>query len=101
MQAAGKTDDQIVQTIVQEEGIVALSSPPASGGWGLFTWVMPGVALLLGFWMYTSWVRRNSQKPAEAYPQTDNAVLTRFRDQIDRELEASDPGAPSQKPKQK
>lgn len=99
MQAAGKTDDQIIQTIVQEEGIVALASPPTSG-WGLFTWVMPGIALLLGFWFYSAWVRR-SRRPAEAQTQVDNALLDRFRDQIDRELDQSDPGASSQKPKQK
>jgi cytochrome c-type biogenesis protein CcmH len=96
MQAAGKTDDQIVQTIVQEEGIVALASPPGSG-WGLFTWVMPGIALLIGFWIYSSWVRRN-RKPAELLP-VDNAVLDRFRDQIDRELGEDDHASPPQKRK--
>ncbi len=100
MQAAGKTDDQIVQTIVQEEGVVALASPPATG-WGLFTWVMPGFALLLGFWIYTSWVRRNSRKPAEAQQPVHDADLERFRGQIDRELDESDHAAPSQPTKQK
>lgn len=99
MQATGKTDDQIVQTIVQEEGVVALASPPASG-WGLFTWVMPGIALLLGFWIYSAWVRRN-RKPAPAHSDADNAVLERFRDQIDRELDESDHGSPTQQPKPK
>jgi cytochrome c-type biogenesis protein CcmH/NrfF len=88
MQAAGKTDDQIIQTIVQEEGIVALASPPTSG-WGLFTWIMPGIALLLGFWVYTTWIRHN-RKPAVAPTQADTAVLDRFRDQINRELGESD-----------
>ena len=37
-----------ISTIVREQGVVALAAPPAEG-WGLFTWVMPGVALLLGF----------------------------------------------------
>lgn len=99
MQAAGNTDDQIIQTIVQEEGIVALASPPTTG-WGLFTWVMPGIALMLGFWVYSSWVRRNA-KPVAAHAQVSNAVLDRFRDQIDRELDDSDQGVPSQKPTQK
>jgi|SRR5271163_1357842 len=90
MQAAGITDDQIVQTIVQEEGIVALASPPGTG-WGLLTWVMPGVALLLGFYIYTAWVRRNKAVPA-AMTTKDKALLERFRDQIDQEL-----GEPSEK----
>jgi cytochrome c-type biogenesis protein CcmH/NrfF len=85
MQAVGISDDAIVQTIVQEEGIVALSSPPGTG-WGLLTWVMPGIVLLLGFFAYTQWVRRNKGVPT-AMTATDTALLERFRDQIDREMD--------------
>jgi cytochrome c-type biogenesis protein CcmH/NrfF len=85
MQAVGISDDAIVQTIVQEEGIVALSSPPGTG-WGLLTWVMPGIVLLLGFFAYTQWVRRNQGVPT-AMTATDTALLERFRDQIDREMD--------------
>ncbi len=99
MQAVGITDDQIVQTIVQEEGIVALASPPVRG-WGLFTWVMPGVALLLGFWIYTAWVRRNKAEPV-AMTAKDNALLERFRDQMDQELDEPSDKIPRGKPEKK
>ncbi|MGC2660545.1 MAG: cytochrome c-type biogenesis protein CcmH, partial [Bryobacteraceae bacterium] len=52
MKQAGANDDEVVNTIVREDGIVALASPPKSG-WGLFTWVMPGVALVIGFMIYS------------------------------------------------
>ncbi len=99
MQAAGIADDRIVQTIVQEEGIVALASPPGNG-WGLFTWVMPGIALLLGFYAYTAWVRRNKAEPA-AMTAKDNALLERFRDQMDQELDEPSDKTPGEKPEKK
>ena len=37
------SDDAIVSTIVREEGIVALSSPPSGSLGGLITWLMPGI----------------------------------------------------------
>src|SRR3954464_9294471 len=40
MQDAGSGDQEIVNAIVKEQGIVALAAPPVEG-WGLFTWVMP------------------------------------------------------------
>lgn len=99
MQAVGISDDAIVQTIVQEEGIVALSSPPGTG-WGLLTWVMPGIALLLGFFAYTQWVRRNKAAPA-AMSATDTALLERFRDQIDREMDEPSGRTPGGNPEKK
>lgn len=89
MQEQGKSDDAIIKTIVQEQGVVALASPPAEG-WGLFTWVMPGVALLLGFLVYSWWVRHNRQQQAEPpLTEVDRAVLDRFRDQIEPEFDES------------
>ena len=99
MQVAGMADDQIVQTIVREEGIVALASPPATG-WGLLTWVMPGIALLLGFYVYTVWVRRNRAEPVSMTAK-DTALLERFRDQIDRELDEPSDSTTAGKPEKK
>ena len=84
MQSKGLADDAILKRIVQEEGIVALASPPATG-FGLFTWVMPGVALLVGFLVYSSYVKRN-RKQAEPLTAADQAMIDRFRVQMDREL---------------
>jgi cytochrome c-type biogenesis protein CcmH/NrfF len=91
MQDEGKSDKDIISMIVQQEGVVALAAPPGEG-WGLFTWIMPGVALFAGFWLYSWWVRRNRQKEVAAN-DVDTAVLDRFRDQIESELgEAEDSG---------
>lgn len=84
MQDAGASDETVINSIVREQGVVALAAPPAEG-WGLFTWVMPGIALLIGFLVYSWWVRRNRQEP-QSVSETDRAVLERFRDQIESEL---------------
>jgi cytochrome c-type biogenesis protein CcmH/NrfF len=89
MQSEGSSDDSIVKAIVKEQGIVALASPPATG-FGLFTWIMPAVALLLGFWVYSVYIRRNRKAP-DTLTAHDRATLDRFRTQIDSELEDAPP----------
>lgn len=96
MKKAGLSDDAVVNAIVREEGAVALSSPPASSFGGLLTWIMPGIALLGGFLIYSFYVRRN-QKTPEPLSSFDRAVIDRFRDQIDRELDETEP-LPQPKP---
>ena len=90
MQKAGMSDDAIVNKIVQEEGIVALATPPSEGFWPVLTWVMPGIALVIGFLIYSSWVKRNKQEPA-ALSDADKATLERFQSQIDKELDSESP----------
>ena len=87
MQGRGMNDDAILSAIVREQGVVALASPPATG-FGLFTWVMPGIALAIGFLIYSSFVRRNRKKP-EPLSASDQAMLERFRSQIDRDFDDS------------
>src|SRR5207248_5280849 len=55
------------------------------------TWIMPAVMLLIGFFIYSSYVRRNRKAP-EQLSDADKAVIDRFRNQIDRELD--EPSAP-------
>ena len=86
MKVKGATDDAIANTTVREEGIVALAAPPTAGLGPIVTWVMPGVALVIGFFIYSSYVRRHRQAP-EALTVQDTATLERFRTQIDRELD--------------
>ena len=86
LKQTGMSDDAIVSQIVQEEGIVALASPPSEGVWPILTWVMPGIALVIGFLIYSSWVKRNKQEPVPL-SATDKATLERFKGQIDKELE--------------
>jgi len=85
MQAKGMDDKAIISTIVREEGIVALAAPPAEGLGPIITWVMPGIALLIGFWVYSLYVKRNRKTPEPLTP-VDRAVIDRFHAQIEREL---------------
>ena len=85
MKARGISDNDVVSTIVREEGIVALASPPAEG-FALITWIVPPVVLLMGFFVYSWYVRRNRKEPEPLSP-VDQAVIERFRTQIDREFE--------------
>ncbi len=85
MKSRGMSDGDIVNTIVREQGIVALAAPPAGSLGGLITWIMPGIALLLGFFVYSTYVRRNRKQP-EPLTSLDQATIDRFRSQIDREL---------------
>ena len=82
----GMTDDAIVNAVVREEGIVALASPPSTGLGPIITWVMPGLVLVLGFFVYTAFVRRNRKTPAPI-SATDEALIERYRGQMDRELD--------------
>lgn len=88
MKARGMSDSDVVSTIVREEGVVALSSPPSNGLGGFITWLMPAAVLLLGFFIYSSYVRRNRAAPQPLSPH-DQANIERFREQIDRALDDS------------
>jgi cytochrome c-type biogenesis protein CcmH/NrfF len=85
MKQRGVSDDEIVSTIVREEGVAALSGPLHHE---LFVWMMPGIALLIGFFIYTAYVQRNRKAAAPLTP-VDEALIDRFRPQIDRDLDES------------
>ena len=86
MQSKGMSDSEIINTIVREQGIVALASPPGEGLGPIVTWVMPAVALAIGFLIWSQYVRRNRKAPEPLTP-VDQAIIDRFRTQIDRELD--------------
>lgn len=85
MQAKGMTDSAIVQTIVREQGVAALAGQQPLG---ILVWLMPGIALGIGFLIYSQFVRRNRKQP-EALTPIDQAIIDRFQAQIDRELDES------------
>jgi cytochrome c-type biogenesis protein CcmH/NrfF len=86
MQQRGMSDEAIIQTIVREDGMVALAAPPLEGLGGILTWTMPAIALALGFLAYSWYVRRHS-KPFAPLTAEDQAMIDRFRAQMDRELD--------------
>lgn len=85
MKKAGMSDAAIVDRFVQEEGAVALSAPPTGSLGGLIAWVMPGVALAIGFFIWVRFVRRNQQevKPLTAKEQ---AALERYKSQFEEDV---------------
>ena len=88
MKMNGLSDQDVISTIVREEGTVALAAPPTGTLGGIITWVMPGVALVMGFVIYSAYVRRNRRTP-QPLTEIDRATIERFRSQIDRELDES------------
>ncbi len=61
---------------------------------GIMVWLMPGIALAIGFLIYSRYVRRNRKQPEPLTP-VDQAIIDRFRTQIDRELDESPAPAPT------
>jgi cytochrome c-type biogenesis protein CcmH/NrfF len=74
-----------VNNIVREEGAVALATPPTDNFGGILTWVMPGVVLVVGFFIWSAYVRRN-QKTPEVISAADQAKIEKYRAQMDKEL---------------
>lgn len=86
LQKQGKSDDQIVDTFVQESGIVALAEPPAKG-FNLLGYLMPFIAIVIGLGAIWAFMKRAANKPAPAGVQpVDDALLARYRDRIDKDL---------------
>ncbi len=76
------SDAQIIQTVVKEQGIQALASPPTQG-FSLLAWVMPFVAIALGL-LFLSWYVKRQRRPASA-PELDPVLLERYRSQIEKD----------------
>jgi cytochrome c-type biogenesis protein CcmH/NrfF len=101
--AAGKSEDAIVAAFVQQYGPRILPEPPKKG-FSLTAWVMPFAVLLLGgallsFFLW-QWKAKYRLTPAEAAAggtiasmipsqgtPASNALVEKYRAQIDRELE--------------
>ena len=90
LKANGMSDNAVVDAIVRQEGIVALAAPPGEGLGPIVTWVTPALVLLIGFFVYSAFIRRHRKAP-EPLTATDESLIERFRDQIDREIEDDNP----------
>ena len=85
MQKAGSEDKAIVDAFVSEQGLKALVAPPTEG-FSLVGWVMPFIAVAFGL-IAVVMVLKRFMKPAPAgtVPEISNAVLDRYRDQIEKD----------------
>ncbi len=84
LQKAGSEDKAIVDAFVSDQGLKALVSPPAEG-FSLVGWVMPFIATGFGLGAVILALKK-LRKPAPAgIPEIPNAVLDRYRDQIEKD----------------
>jgi cytochrome c-type biogenesis protein CcmH len=85
MQKAGAEDKAIIDAFVTEQGLKGLVAPPAEG-FSLVGWVMPFIAIGFGL-IAVILVLKRFMKPAPAgtMPEISNAVLDRYREQIEKD----------------
>jgi cytochrome c-type biogenesis protein CcmH len=85
-QAAGKSDDEIVASFVQEQGRQALVVPP-NDGFSALAWWMPPVMVGLGLTLI-AWFIVRMRKPAAAVaqPGANQAAMDRYKDSIEKDL---------------
>ena len=81
----GMSDDAIVAVFVKEQGISALSSPPAEG-FSLLSWTMPFIAILIGLGIIWQYIRRFRKPVTVAAPPADE----RYRERIEKDLSEFD-----------
>jgi cytochrome c-type biogenesis protein CcmH len=86
----GDSDSLVEQSFVQKYGPTVLAAPTTSG-FDRAAWIMPGVALILGFGIVVMVVRawRNRPEPAVAdgIRPARGAELERFREQARKETD--------------
>lgn len=86
---AGMPDGVIFETFVKENGTRVLLKPPAEG-FNLLGWVMPFIALAFGFVFVSKFIQHFRRAPAAAGAAPDPAVLARYQERIDKDLENLD-----------
>lgn len=92
---AGLAPDVIIDQLVAKYGAIILGEPPADG-FGALGWTMPFIAILAGLAIVPVFISRwrKNQIAAEAAEPTqaalDEDTLKRFKDEIDRDLEAEE-----------
>jgi cytochrome c-type biogenesis protein CcmH/NrfF len=90
--AAGKTDEQVLQAMIQEYGPLAYVEPPKTG-FGLVAWLLPVLYLLAGLAAVTLVLKRWRKRPAGVVEHAANAIyispelLAKAREQARRETE--------------
>jgi cytochrome c-type biogenesis protein CcmH len=84
MQAAGMSDQAIIDSFVKEVGIAALAVPPTSG-FNLLGWVMPFLAIGAGLAAIALYLSR-FRKPAVAVSPAGPPVNEAYRQRIEKEM---------------
>jgi len=84
MQKAGVPDENIINTLVKEMGVVALAVPPAEG-FNLLAWVMPFVGIGIGLIGLAFYFKR-FRRPAPAGSAPEPAIDEKYRQRIESEM---------------
>lgn len=84
MQKSGADDKTIVDAFVAQEGLKALAAPPTEG-FSLVGWLMPFIAVAFGLAAVIMVLKRFRKPVAAGTPVVSNAVLDRYRDQIEKD----------------
>lgn len=85
MLSEGRSDQQIVDAQMRQEGLQALVTPPAEG-FNSLMWVMPFVMIgvgLLAIWFFIKHMQ--AKRVVAGAPQLHDEVLERYHDQIEKE----------------
>ncbi len=84
MQAVSMSDDQIIQSFIQENGAGIYLAPPSAFGW-IIPYASIGVGLLI-IWAFLKKYRK-PQPLAEVGPmELDDPALEKYKDQIEKDL---------------
>jgi cytochrome c-type biogenesis protein CcmH len=89
LQAAGRSDAEIIDEFIQKNGKQALAVPPAEG-FNLLAWVMPFVAIAAGLCMIWLFIQRFRKPLAASHALADTATLSHYQAQIERDLKKLD-----------
>ena len=82
--AAGHQPEQVVRYFVDKYGEWVLLSPPRRG-FTLLVWIVPAVAVLVGFGIVALLLRRWTRRPAVAAAPVDPAMSERIRREMERQ----------------
>ncbi len=86
----GDSDSLVQQSFVQKYGPTVLAAPTKTG-FNRTAWIMPGVALVLGFgiiiFVIRSWKNRPEPAVAGGLPAISSAQLDKFREQARKETD--------------
>ena len=85
LQAAGRSDAQIIDEFIQKNGKQALAAPPAEG-FNLLAWVMPFAAIGAGLGMIWLFIRRFRGPAPSLEAPVDTATFSRYQERIEADL---------------
>lgn len=84
MQGLGMSDEQIINSFVQNYGADILLSPPRAYGWIVpYVAILPGLALI---WMFIRKYRKPKPLVEVGTIEIDDPALEKYKDQIEKDL---------------